>query len=148
MTRLKDNAFWVVVETRPVPADSNIRGDEIIVLTQHATEDNENFFRGVGLVGREKPARVRLLNQPSAPGRCHRRRRLQGSLASTALLQEHQTEPADQNLRRHIGQRAQDPNLDSIDCLAAAPVPATTFPSPMAHQTLHRLAAQATLCLP
>ena len=39
VTRLKDNASWVVVETRPVPADSNVRGDEIIVLTQHATED-------------------------------------------------------------------------------------------------------------
>lgn len=47
MTRLKDNASWVVVETRPVPADSNVRADEIIVLTQHATEDNENFFRRV-----------------------------------------------------------------------------------------------------
>ena len=47
VTRLKDNASWVVVETRPVPADSNVRADEIIVLTQHATEDNENFFRRV-----------------------------------------------------------------------------------------------------
>jgi len=47
VTRLKDNASWVVVETRPLAAGSNVRHDEIIVMTQHATEDNQRFFRRV-----------------------------------------------------------------------------------------------------
>jgi len=47
VTRLKDNASWVVVETRPLAAGSNVRQDEIIVMTQHATEDNQRFFRRV-----------------------------------------------------------------------------------------------------
>ena len=47
VARLKDNASWVVVETRPVAAESDVRQDEIIVMTQHAAEDNQRFFRRV-----------------------------------------------------------------------------------------------------
>jgi len=32
VTRLKDNASWVSVEFRPVPADSNVRRDDIVVF--------------------------------------------------------------------------------------------------------------------
>jgi hypothetical protein len=47
VTRLKDNASWVSLETRPVPADANVRKDEIVVFTQQATDDNQTFFRRV-----------------------------------------------------------------------------------------------------
>ena len=47
MTRLKDNASWVAIESRPVPADSNVRHDHIVVFAQHNTSDNERFFRRV-----------------------------------------------------------------------------------------------------
>jgi len=47
VARLKDNASWVVVETQPAAAGSNVRQDEIIVMTQHAAEDNQRFFRRV-----------------------------------------------------------------------------------------------------
>ena len=38
VTRLKDNASWVALESRPVPADANVRHDNIVVFAQH----NEN----------------------------------------------------------------------------------------------------------
>ncbi|MCZ2153070.1 MAG: IS4 family transposase [Bryobacterales bacterium] len=44
VTRLKDKASYVVVEERAAEGDS-VLADEIIVFAQHATEDNENFFR-------------------------------------------------------------------------------------------------------
>ena len=47
VTRLKDNASWVALESRPVPADSNIRHDDIVAFAQHNTSDNERFFRRV-----------------------------------------------------------------------------------------------------
>ena len=47
VTRLKDNASWVSVESRPVPADSNVRQDDIAAFTQHDSEDNKRFFRRV-----------------------------------------------------------------------------------------------------
>jgi len=46
-TRLKDNASWIVVDTRPHAAGSKIRQDETIVMNQHATKDNQRFFRRV-----------------------------------------------------------------------------------------------------
>ena len=47
VTRLKGNASWVSVESRPVPADSNVRQDDIVAFTQHDSEDNKRFFRRV-----------------------------------------------------------------------------------------------------
>ena len=47
VTRLTDNASWVALESRPVPADSNVRHDDIVVFAQHNTSDNERFFRRV-----------------------------------------------------------------------------------------------------
>jgi len=47
VTRLKDNASWVSVESRPVPAASNVRQDDIAAFTQHDSEDNKRFFRRV-----------------------------------------------------------------------------------------------------
>ena len=47
VTRLKDNASWVALESRPVPVDSNVRHDDIVVFAQHNTSDNQRFFRRV-----------------------------------------------------------------------------------------------------
>ena len=47
VTRLKTNASFVVVESRSVDPDSAVRRDEVVVFTQHATEDNNRFFRRI-----------------------------------------------------------------------------------------------------
>jgi hypothetical protein len=47
VTRLKDNASWVKLEHRPAAADPNVRADEVVVFTQHATSDNPRFFRRI-----------------------------------------------------------------------------------------------------
>ena len=47
VTRLKDNASWVALESRPIAPDSNVRHDDIVVFAQHNTSDNERFFRRV-----------------------------------------------------------------------------------------------------
>ena len=47
VTRLKDNASWVKLEDRPAAADPNVRADEVVVFTQHATSDNQRFFRRI-----------------------------------------------------------------------------------------------------
>ena len=47
VTRLKSNAAFVAVESRPVVAGSGVRRDEIVVFTQHATGDNDRFFRRI-----------------------------------------------------------------------------------------------------
>jgi hypothetical protein len=44
VTRLKDNAAYVTVESRPVIGE-NVVADEIVAFVKHATEDNANFFR-------------------------------------------------------------------------------------------------------
>ena len=47
VTRIKDNASWVKLEDRPAAADPNVRADEVVVFTQHATSDNQRFFRRI-----------------------------------------------------------------------------------------------------
>src|SRR3989454_558653 len=47
VTRMKDNADYVVVENRPVPAGKNIRSDQVISLVQHAREGKNLFFRRI-----------------------------------------------------------------------------------------------------
>ena len=50
VTRMKDNADYVVVERRPVSEAeraAGVRADEIVVFCQQATADNRRFFRWV-----------------------------------------------------------------------------------------------------
>jgi len=49
VTRMKDNADFVVVEDRPVPAGKNILSDQVISLVQHAREGKNLFFRRIVL---------------------------------------------------------------------------------------------------
>ena len=53
---------------------------------------------------------------------------LQGSLASRIVLQGAQTKPEDQNVCRHVGQRRENPDLDSTDFHTAATLPANVLP--------------------
>jgi IS4 transposase len=54
VTRLKDNASFEVVETRPVPAGTNVRKDEIIFFHSQAGPDLDHFFRIVEIWDEEK----------------------------------------------------------------------------------------------
>jgi hypothetical protein len=54
VTRLKDNASFEVVETRPVPPGTNVRKDEIIFFHGQAVPDRKHFFRIVEVWDEEK----------------------------------------------------------------------------------------------
>jgi len=45
VTRLKDNASFDVVESRPLPAGANILKDQIVYFHGQAVPDREHFFR-------------------------------------------------------------------------------------------------------
>lgn len=47
VTRLKSNAAFVVVESSPLAAGSGVRSDGVVVFAQHATDDNDRFFRRI-----------------------------------------------------------------------------------------------------
>jgi hypothetical protein len=54
VTRLKDNAAIEVIESRPIPAGSNILKDQIIYFKNHAVPDKDHFFRIVEIWDEEK----------------------------------------------------------------------------------------------
>lgn len=45
VTRLKDNAAFESIEDRPVPANSNVRKDQVIFFHSQATPDKKYYFR-------------------------------------------------------------------------------------------------------
>lgn len=47
VTRMKSNADYVVIESRPAPAGSSIRQDEVISLYRHARRHKPLFFRRI-----------------------------------------------------------------------------------------------------
>jgi len=147
VTRLKTNASFVVVESRPVTPHTGVLRDEVVVFTQHATEDNERFFRRIVYWDEELPTRVRVSHQPSHTGRRPGGRRIPATLADRTAFSGAQTESENQDFRGHLGQRTEDSNLDSIDCLVTPSLPAITKPPPMAPQPLRSAAAPPTLCL-
>lgn len=67
-------------------------------------------------------------DQPPRPRCQHHCGDLQGSLADRAVLQGAQADPEDQDLRRHLGERGQDPDLDHIDRDTVAALSATVLP--------------------
>jgi hypothetical protein len=54
VTRLKDNASFEVVDTRPVLPGTNVRKDQIVFFHGRATPDPEHFFRIVEVWDEEK----------------------------------------------------------------------------------------------
>ncbi|HEX8894550.1 MAG TPA: IS4 family transposase, partial [Terriglobales bacterium] len=47
VTRMKDNADYVVIETRPTPVGGAVRSDQVISLFQHARQQKNLFFRRI-----------------------------------------------------------------------------------------------------
>jgi hypothetical protein len=54
VTRLKDNAAVEIVESRPIPAGTNILKDQIIYFKNHAVPDGDHYFRIVEIWDEEK----------------------------------------------------------------------------------------------
>lgn len=54
VTRLKDNAAFTVVESRPIPAGSNIIKDQIVFFHSQAIPDRDHFFRIVEIWDEKK----------------------------------------------------------------------------------------------
>jgi hypothetical protein len=54
VTRLKENASFEVVESRPVLPGTNLRKDQVVFFRSKATPDDEHFFRIVEISDEEK----------------------------------------------------------------------------------------------
>ncbi|NLT68725.1 MAG: IS4 family transposase [Acidobacteria bacterium] len=61
VTRLKENASFEVVESRPVVAGTNVRKDQIIFFHSQAVPDSKHFFRIVEVWDEEKQRSVTFL---------------------------------------------------------------------------------------
>jgi len=61
VTRLKDNAVYKVVETRPVPERGNVLRDEVIYFPSLAAPSEEYFFRRVEVWDEEKQESIVFL---------------------------------------------------------------------------------------
>ncbi|MDX2151850.1 MAG: IS4 family transposase [Bryobacteraceae bacterium] len=124
VTRLKDNAAYIVVERRAADA-KGVRGDEIIVLDKQADSDTAPFLRRVRYWDegsqRELVFLTNHLELPAATVAAG----VQGAMADRTAVQSAQAEPPYQDLRGYDRQCPEDTNLDSIDRAAGGEVPAT-----------------------
>ena len=128
MTRLKDNADYLVVERRPVPAGGKVLADEVISFYGLPGEGREYFFRRVEIYDAEQQRRLVFLSNhlqfaPTTVAAIYKER-WQVELFFKALKQLLQN----QDLCRHQRQCGQDPGLDGTDCHVAAPPPAAPGP--------------------
>jgi len=62
VTRLKDNADYLVVERRPVPAGGKVLADEVISFYGLPGEGREYFFRRVEIYDAEQQRRLVFLS--------------------------------------------------------------------------------------
>ena len=62
VTRLKDNADYLVVERRPVPAGGKVLADEVICFYSLPGEGREYFFRRVEIFDAEQQRRLVFLS--------------------------------------------------------------------------------------
>jgi hypothetical protein len=58
VTRMKDNTDYIVVEDQPLPRRAGLLRDQIICLTQHATQEKPTFLRRIEF---HDPAQERVL---------------------------------------------------------------------------------------
>src|SRR5256885_13106622 len=65
VTRLKDNADYLVVERRPVPAGGKVLADEVISFYGLPGEGREYFFRRVEIYDAEQQRRWSCFSRPS-----------------------------------------------------------------------------------
>ena len=123
VTRLKDRADYEVLEDRPLPKNRRVVRDQVIFLSRTG-RPGQNLFLAPGRNPRSALWPPRFFDESPGFRSHHHCRNLQGALADRALFQGPQAESTGQDLRRHLGQRPQDPNLDSIDRSADSEVSA------------------------
>jgi hypothetical protein len=126
VTRMKVHAPFEVVEEREPPQHGDILKDQTFRLTGTGAQTKCPHTR------RGRPRRHwRHTGIPDHPPR-HRRQHhcgnLHGSLADRAVCQGAQADPEDQNLRWHLGERGQDPDVDGIALDAVAALSALVLP--------------------
>ena len=125
VTRLKVNADCLVTAERPVPQNRNVSADETIEFNVfQAGRQIKGSYRRVKVWLEDKQEELVLLTNRHDLGATTIAGHLQGALANRAVLQSHQAEPQDQDLRGHQRQRGAHPDLDSIDGHRAAQAPA------------------------
>src|SRR5215467_3661554 len=83
------------------------------------------------LLGRGKQARVGVSDQPYGSAGRRRSGGVQGAMADRVAVQGSEAEPARQDVRGDHGQRAQNADLDSTDCIAGGKVPAIAGQVPL-----------------
>ena len=105
VTRMKDNAVYVVVDQRDVPVHRNIQSDDIILLTgAQAQSKCPHLLRRIVVWDPDQERDIVLLTNHldfGATTIADHRRHLQGAVADRTLLQGAQTELTGQEFRRH-----------------------------------------------
>jgi hypothetical protein len=129
VTRLKTNADIIEVEDRNLPLRKGLVSDKVICMTQQAAKnDNPPMMRRIEFFDEEQQrALVFLTNNMK--------------LAAATVAEIYKN-------RRHLGQRAQDADLDGADRHAAGQDPAHEIDLRLALVQLHGSAAPATVRLP
>ena len=130
VTRLKDNAAYELLEEGPVPANRNIRSDQLIQFTgEKAQKDCPSLLRRVIVWDPINEREIVLSDQPDGVWLDNHCRHLQGSLGNRVVLQGAQAEPQGEDFRRYQRERLAHSDLDSPDCHPAAQMAAPPFQS-------------------
>ena len=87
VTRLKDNAAYLVLERRPA-VGTGVRADEIVVLEKQAPSESAPLPAPGALLGRGQAAGTGFSDQSSGSGGDHGGGGVQGALANRTLLRE------------------------------------------------------------
>ena len=148
VTRLKDSALYGVVESRPVPENSNVMRDEVIVLVSQQEVGPEARLRRIEVWVEEKNETDGLRHQQPQTGGAHHRPDLPGALAHRTVLQGPETGLEDQDLRGHYGECRTDSDLDGVDRHADPEVPAVEEHLRLEPVQSDRAATPAVVCPP
>ena len=124
VTRLNDNATYIVVEQRETQGDG-VRADEIIVLEKQARSEAAPFLRRIrywdDVHQRELVFLTNHLELPVTTVAAVYKERWQIELLFKALKQNVRIK----DVCGHVSQRAEDADLDSTDRIAGGEVPTT-----------------------
>ena len=148
VTRLKRGADYEVLEQRPLPRrPAGVRRDEVIFFPSLAASGSEVVFRRIEYY-RRAAAYAGVFDQSPGAGGCDDRRHLSRPLADRAVFQGPQAEPASEDLRGHLGERAEDPDLDGADRDFAAALPQAAGALGLELVQSGRFVAAAVVCAP
>ena len=149
VTRLKRGADYEVLEQRPLPRrPAGVRRDEVIFFPSLAASGSEVVFRRHRILRRRAAAYAGVFDQSPGAGGCDDRRHLSRPLADRAVFQGPQAEPASEDLRGHLGERAEDPDLDGADRDFAAALPQAAGALGLELVQSGRFVAAAVVCAP